>query len=108
MRSLASAINLLLLSLVGAGLGPFFVGVLNDYLEPTVGAEAVRYTLSIVAITAVWSSFHNFMSARHLACDRPTACTVRLRISPKLLVAWKASGRSAPGSCILTRIIHAG
>jgi len=69
MRALASAINLLLLSLVGAGLGPFFVGVLNDYLEPTVGAEAVRYTLSIVAITAVWSSFHNFMSARHLVRD---------------------------------------
>jgi len=74
MRSLASAINLLLLSLVGAGLGPFFVGVLNDYLQPSLGAEAVRYTLSIVAITAVWSSFHNFMSARHLArdlADRP-------------------------------------
>ena len=69
MRSLASAINLLLLSLVGAGLGPFFVGVMNDYLEPTLGAEAVRYTLSLVALTAVWSSFHNWMSSRHLVQD---------------------------------------
>lgn len=75
MRSLASAINLLLLSLVGAGLGPFFVGVMNDQLEPRFGTEAVRYTLSIVAVTAVWSSVHNFLSARHLARDlaaRPT------------------------------------
>ena len=69
MRSLASAINLLLLSLVGAGLGPFFVGVMNDVLEPRLGAEAVRYTLSAVALTAVWSSLHNFLSARHLARD---------------------------------------
>jgi len=69
MRSLASAINLLLLSLVGAGLGPFFVGVMNDVLEPRLGSEAVRYTLSAVALTAVWSSLHNFLSARHLAHD---------------------------------------
>jgi predicted MFS family arabinose efflux permease len=69
MRSLASAVNLLLLSLVGAGLGPFFVGAMNDYLEPTMGAEAVRYTLSLVALTAVWSSFHNWMSSRHLVQD---------------------------------------
>ena len=69
MRSLASAINLLFLSLVGAGLGPFFVGVMNDYLEPTLGSQAVRYTLSIVALTAVWSSLHNFVSARHLLRD---------------------------------------
>lgn len=69
MRSLASAINLLILSLVGAGLGPFFVGVMNDYLEPTMGPRAVRYTLSVVALTAVWSSLHNFVSARHLVRD---------------------------------------
>jgi uncharacterized membrane protein len=69
MRSLASALNLLVLSIVGAGLGPFFVGAMNDYLEPSVGPEAVRYTLAIVAVTAVWSSLHNFRSASHLARD---------------------------------------
>ncbi len=69
MRSLASAINLLLLSLVGAGLGPLAVGVLNDVLEPRFGPEAVRYTLSLVALTAVWSAVHNALSARHLRAD---------------------------------------
>jgi len=69
MRSLASAINLLLLSLVGAGLGPLAVGVLNDVLAPTYGDEAVRYTLSLVAVTAIWSAIHNGLSARHLARD---------------------------------------
>jgi MFS family permease len=69
MRSLASAINLLLLSLVGAGLGPLAVGVLNDVLEPRFGPEAVRYTLSLVALTAVWSALHNGLSARHLRAD---------------------------------------
>jgi MFS family permease len=69
MRSLASAINLLVLSLVGAGLGPLLVGVLNDALAPRFGDEAVRYTLSLVALTAVWSAVHNFLSARHLRRD---------------------------------------
>ncbi|MEZ4352288.1 MAG: MFS transporter [Myxococcota bacterium] len=69
MRSLASAINLLLLSLVGAGLGPFVVGVLNDWLEPRFGDEAVRYTLSLVALTAIWSALHNGLAARHLRAD---------------------------------------
>jgi MFS family permease len=69
LRSLASAINLLLLSVVGAGLGPLVVGILNDLLEPALAEEAVRYTLSLVALTAVWSAFHNFLSARNLAND---------------------------------------
>jgi predicted MFS family arabinose efflux permease len=69
MRALASAINLLMLSLVGAGLGPFAVGWMNDWLTPSLGDEAVRYTLSIVAITAIWSGLHNLLSARHLATD---------------------------------------
>jgi len=69
MRSLASALNLLLLSVVGTGLAPFFVGLMNDAMRPSLGFEAVRYTLSIVAFTSLWSAFHNFMSARHLARD---------------------------------------
>ena len=69
MRALASALNLLMLSLIGTGLGPFFVGVVNDLLIPTAGEEAVRYTLSIVAITSLWSGIHNLISARHLPRD---------------------------------------
>ena len=69
MRALASAINLLLLSLVGTGLGPFFVGLVNDAIAPTVGEMAVRYTLSIVAITNAWSGIHNLLAARHLPKD---------------------------------------
>lgn len=69
MRALASAINLLMLSLVGAGLGPFVVGVMNDVLAPRFGLEAVRYTLSFVAVTALWSGFHNLMCAKRLPAD---------------------------------------
>lgn len=71
MRALASAINLLMLSLVGAGLGPFFVGVMNDALLPRFGEEAVRYTLSLVAVTAIWSGVHNLLCARRLPEDLP-------------------------------------
>ena len=47
LRSLASAINLLLLSLVGAGLGPLAVGILNDVLlKLHIISEPIAWTAS--------------------------------------------------------------
>ncbi len=69
MRALASAVTLLVLSVVGSGLGPFAVGVLNDLLADRLGDEAVRYTLSIVALTSIWSGVHNLMAARTMPRD---------------------------------------
>jgi MFS family permease len=66
MRSLASAINLLMLSLIGMGLGPTIVGVLNDVLAPRLGDESIRYSLAIIAVTAIWSGIHKLLSARAL------------------------------------------
>jgi len=69
MRALASAVTLLVLSVVGSGLGPFAVGVMNDLLADRLGEHAVRYTLSIVALTSLWSGFHNLMAARTMTRD---------------------------------------
>jgi MFS family permease len=69
MRSLASAINLLMLSLIGMGLGPTLVGILNDLLAPRLGAESIRYSLAIIAVTAIWSGIHKLLSARALPGD---------------------------------------
>lgn len=69
MRALASALNLLLLSLVGFGLGPLIVGVLNDRLAGVFGQEAVRYSLALMAIASIWSGVHNLLSARTLPAD---------------------------------------
>ncbi|MBK7950213.1 MAG: MFS transporter [Deltaproteobacteria bacterium] len=69
LRALASAVTLLVLSVVGSGLGPFAVGVMNDLLAERLGDEAVRYTLSIVGLTSVWSGVHYWLAERTLARD---------------------------------------
>lgn len=69
LRALASAVTLLVLSVVGSGLGPFAVGVMNDLLRERLGDEAVRYTLSIVGLTSVWSGVHYWLAERTLARD---------------------------------------
>lgn len=71
MRALASAVTLLVLSVVGSGLGPFAVGVMNDLLAGRLAEEAVRYTLSIVALTSIWSGAHNLLAARNMKQDLP-------------------------------------
>ena len=60
MRGMASAIIGFCLNLVGYGLGPLFVGALNDHLRPTLGVESVRYSLMILlsgCLIAAWVSF---------------------------------------------------
>jgi predicted MFS family arabinose efflux permease len=46
-RATAGSINLFFMSAIGFGLGPFCMGVLSDLLQPTFGAEALRYALLI-------------------------------------------------------------
>jgi MFS family permease len=69
MRAFASAMTLLLINLIGFGLGPQVVGILNDALEQRFGAEAVRYSLMIIGVFHVWAALHNYLAARTLAQD---------------------------------------
>jgi MFS family permease len=45
MRALASSVLLFVLNLIGMGLGPQLVGILNDALAPRYGVESIRYSL---------------------------------------------------------------
>lgn len=47
-RAQASAMIAATMSLVGLGLGPLSVGILNDLFEPSHGNEAIRYSLTII------------------------------------------------------------
>ena len=69
MRAMAAAIVIFMLSLVGAALGPLIVGILNDWLEPRLGAEAVRYSLLIVIVPHTLASIFNLLAARTLRED---------------------------------------
>jgi predicted MFS family arabinose efflux permease len=59
MRGSAAALSQLGINAIGAGAGPFLVGVLSDELG------GLRGTLvSVVAVSCVWSGFHYLLAAR--------------------------------------------
>jgi predicted MFS family arabinose efflux permease len=70
MRALASAILLFVVNLIGLGLGPQVVGLLNDLLRPRFGAGAVRWSLAaVVLVTSLWAALHFALAARTLRAD---------------------------------------
>ena len=69
MRAVASAILLFILNLIGLGLGPQLVGVLNDLLASSFGDEAVRYSLLLANFTTGWAAIHFFLAARSFRED---------------------------------------
>ncbi|MBL8550330.1 MAG: MFS transporter [Hyphomonadaceae bacterium] len=52
-RATATAVAMLLLHIVGFTIGPLAIGVLNDILGPTLGPEAIRTSITIVAFSAI-------------------------------------------------------
>lgn len=65
-RATAAAVNLLILTLVGSGLGPTLVGVLNDLLAARLGSGAVRWSLALAAIVCAGSGTQALLGARCL------------------------------------------
>jgi MFS family permease len=66
-RGMATAIISMCLNLFGYGLGPLFVGLLNDRLQPHFGVESIRYSLMILlsgCVLAAASSFATNASIR--------------------------------------------
>jgi len=85
MRATASAVLLFLLNLVGLGLGPPAIGMLNDALFDARGAEAIRTSLFGVAMLGGLAAPFFWLSSRHLESELPKGG--RVEGSP-------ASGRS--------------
>ncbi|MAI79310.1 MAG: MFS transporter [Deltaproteobacteria bacterium] len=70
MRATASAILLFIINIIGLGLGPQFVGILSDLLEPQLGVQSLRYALLIiVVIFSLWSVFHYLRASRTVIED---------------------------------------
>jgi MFS family permease len=68
-RALAVAVHLLAANLIGLGLGPLAVGALNDYLAPTYGQQAIRYTMLIAVAGNVVATIFYLTAARTLRAD---------------------------------------
>ena len=69
MRSVASAILLFILNIIGLGLGPQTVGFLSDALQPEFGVESLRYALLITSFVGLWGALHFVLGARTLKED---------------------------------------
>jgi predicted MFS family arabinose efflux permease len=70
MRSVASAILLFVINIIGLGLGPQVAGILSDYLAVTQGSESLRYSLLIIsAVTGPWTAWHFYMAGRYIDAD---------------------------------------
>ena len=67
MRAVASAVLFLVLNFIGLGLGPLTIGFLSDYLEPTYGAESLRYAFMISYLTSALTMILFYLASRNYA-----------------------------------------
>jgi predicted MFS family arabinose efflux permease len=69
MRAQAAALLMFAINLIGLGIAPLAVGILNDSLAATYGDEAVRYSLLLTGATTLWAVAHALIAARSLRED---------------------------------------
>ena len=69
MRALASSILLFILNLIGMGLGPQVVGLLNDALAPRYGVESIRYSLLWVGMAKILAMVLFLLAAKYVKED---------------------------------------
>ena len=69
MRSMASAIALLVINLIGLGLGPLVIGSLSEALEPNFGNRSLSYAMLAVIPLNCWAAIHFFLASRTLRAE---------------------------------------
>jgi predicted MFS family arabinose efflux permease len=72
-RAFASALTLFVISLVGFGLGPLFIGMTSDALTPAFGVKGLGYAIAIAAVGELISVAFFLMAARRLPRTNPEA-----------------------------------
>jgi predicted MFS family arabinose efflux permease len=72
-RTVASAILLFIINIIGLGFGPQTVGIASDLLAPRFGDESLRYALLLVGLANIWAAVHFFLAARTLKQDLASA-----------------------------------
>ena len=69
MRATTAAISQVVSSLIGAGLGPFLIGLMNDLFAPRYGDEAIRYSFAIITASGAIGSVFLYLASRRLGAD---------------------------------------
>ena len=71
MRSVAAAINLFIINIIGLGLGPFSIGFFSDMFSPEYGLDGLRYALMTSLVVILWGSFHYYRTGVLLKRSAP-------------------------------------
>lgn len=67
MRATAAAVLLFIVSLIGSGLGPLSIGLLNDYVfGPMYGAPGIRYSMLVMGVLGGFASILFWLGSRDL------------------------------------------
>jgi predicted MFS family arabinose efflux permease len=69
MRAQAAALLLFAINLIGLGIAPLVVGMLNDGLAARFGDEAIRYSLLMTGATTLWAVVHSLLASRSVRAD---------------------------------------
>lgn len=69
MRTVASAIFLFVINLIGMGLGSLLIGAMSDALTPTYGQDALRYTLLFIMVFNLWAVYHYWRAGSYMQAD---------------------------------------
>lgn len=68
-RAVATSVLLFCSAMFGQAIGPLIVGIMNDLLEPSLGDQAIRYSMLMIASTAVLGGIAFGMAGRFIAAD---------------------------------------
>ena len=69
MRSVAAAVLLFILNIIGLGAGPQAVGIVSDLLRDEYGQESLRYSLLIFSFVNIWAAYHYYVAGKYLKDD---------------------------------------
>lgn len=67
MRAVATSILLFCSAMFGQAAGPLVIGMANDWLEPSLGEEAIRYSMLFLAATALLAGLSLLLAGRFIA-----------------------------------------
>jgi MFS family permease len=69
MRATAWALIMVITLVLGNALGPQVVGLISDWIEPSVGRFSLRWAMLSILILNVWAAVHFFLAGRTIAAD---------------------------------------
>ncbi len=69
MRATAAVVLTFGTGVLGSGLAPLLVGVLNDLWQPVLGADAIRWSLGLVTVFAAAGGASSLVAMRHIEAD---------------------------------------